>query len=174
MRDESWRPLGKVARLANFYCKARRRQKQNPPKAQEQFKKPQVQCNTLLIFLYREVWRPFGLFRGGISEQRSLITETDHDQPGTVRNTCKRTRLRNTKKRSDNIGQYNTQEIVDTPFEYILLSLDQRLTILYHPCIFLGWREYYLSQTKRNPLCDQQMSAYGDLKIGGKWIQVIQ
>ena len=35
-----------------------------PQNAQERCKKPQVQCNNLLIYLCREVWRPFDLFRG--------------------------------------------------------------------------------------------------------------
>ena len=71
------RPLGKVAHLVNYYCKAWRRQTKISPNFQEQCKKPQLQCNTLLIYLYREVWRSFGLFGGNFS----LIRETGRDQP---------------------------------------------------------------------------------------------
>ena len=54
---QSARPLGKVARLVNFYCKAVGGRTKLPQNALEQRKKPQIQCNTLLIYLCREVWR---------------------------------------------------------------------------------------------------------------------
>ena len=64
IREESWRPLGKVACLVNFYCKAVGGRTKIPQNAQEQRKKPQVQCTTSLIYLCREVWRSFVLFGG--------------------------------------------------------------------------------------------------------------
>ena len=34
--------------------------------------KPQAQCDTLLIYLYRKVWGPFGLFRGRQDKTRQI------------------------------------------------------------------------------------------------------
>ena len=48
MRDESWRALGKVACLVNFYCKAVGGRTKIPQYAQEQRKKTQVEYRLLL------------------------------------------------------------------------------------------------------------------------------
>ena len=51
-----------------------------PQNAQEQRKKPQVQCNALFIYLCSEVWRSFGLFGGKfrtvLSHKRNLPWST--------------------------------------------------------------------------------------------------
>ena len=69
-----------VASLVIFFIEATN----IPQNAQEQRKKPQVQCNTLLILTV--IWLAC---LGEISEQRSLIRETDRDQPSWRK--CKRT-----------------------------------------------------------------------------------
>ena len=54
----------------NFYCKVVGGRTKIPQNAQR--KKPQVQCNTLLICLCREVWRSFvGNFRTALSHKRN-------------------------------------------------------------------------------------------------------
>ena len=58
MRDELWRPLGKVARLVNFYCKAgpSAAEPKSPKTPKNNARKHSyVQCNMLLIYLYRQV-----------------------------------------------------------------------------------------------------------------------
>ena len=77
-RGELWE---KLPALSILVVKAVGDRTKIPQNAQEQRKKPQVQCTTLLIYLCREVWRPFVLFGGNFREQRSLIRETDRDQP---------------------------------------------------------------------------------------------
>ena len=55
---------GKSCLPCQFLLKGRRRQNQNPAKRPKQRKKPQVQCNTWLIYLCREVWRSFWFIWG--------------------------------------------------------------------------------------------------------------
>ena len=87
MRDESWRPLGKVARHVNFCCKAVGEITKITQNAQEQCKKPQLQCNTLLIYLCRDVWRAFSLFRGNF--RTALSQKRNWPWSTTVTNICK-------------------------------------------------------------------------------------
>ena len=69
-----------------FYCKAVGCRTKIPQNTQEQRKKTQVQCNTLLIYLCREVWRPFGLFRGNF--RTALSHKRDWPWSTSVTNIC--------------------------------------------------------------------------------------
>ena len=56
--------------------------------SKEQHKKPEVQCNTSLIYLhvYREAWRSFGLFRGNF--RTTLSHKRNWPWSNTVMNIC--------------------------------------------------------------------------------------